>query len=208
MAVNYQVKQGDCIYSIAFEHGFFADTIWNHPTNAELKEKRGDPSVLMPGDQVFIPEKQLKEVSEPTNQVYKFRCKNTPKTLRIQFKYFETPIRDMAYRLVIDGNEKKGKTDNEGWLTCSISPDAKKAKVYLDDGTEYELPLGYLNPIDEMTGIQGRLFHLGLFEGKIDGVYNDETKQALKVFQISQNLEPSGELDETTKNLLKKLTGQ
>jgi hypothetical protein len=37
MAINHEVEEGDCIYSIAFENGFFADTIWNHANNAELK---------------------------------------------------------------------------------------------------------------------------------------------------------------------------
>ena len=72
MPINHQVKQGDCISSIAFENGFFPDTIWNHPSNAELKKKREDPHVLLPGDMVFIPDKRPKEVSEPTNQVHKF----------------------------------------------------------------------------------------------------------------------------------------
>ena len=59
-----------------------------------------------------------------------------------------------------------------------------------------------------MTGIQGRLAHLGFLEGEIDGNFSPETKQALKVFQLSQNLEPTGEIDARTKTLLKMLTGE
>ena len=62
MAENYQVKQGDCISSIAFEKGFFPDTIWNHPENENLKELRKDPSVLLPGDSVYIPDKRLRNL--------------------------------------------------------------------------------------------------------------------------------------------------
>ncbi len=208
MAINYEVKQGDCIFSIAVEHGFFADTIWNHPNNAELKKKREDPNVLLPGDVVFVRDKQIKEVSEPTNQVYKFRCKNTPKTLSIQLKYIDTPLKNLDYTIEIDGQERKGKTDGEGWLKQSIAPNAKVAKVILPDGTKYELKLGNLDPVDEITGLQGRLNSLGLYEGSVNGRMDDKTKTALAVFQLINELEVTGEADETTKDLLIQMTGK
>ncbi|MEZ5429071.1 MAG: peptidoglycan-binding domain-containing protein [Pyrinomonadaceae bacterium] len=208
MPISYQVKQGDCIFSIAVEHGFFADTIWDHPQNKELKEKRGDPHVLLPGDMVFVPDKRVKEVSEPTDQVHKFRCKNTPKDLRIRLMCLDNPIGNMKYALRIDGVEKEGKTDADGWLRESISPNAKTAKLSLDDGTEYELKLGKLDPADEISGIQGRLYSLGYFEGSVDGRMSDETKAALEVFQRSQNLDVTGEPDRKTRDLLIEMTGK
>ncbi len=208
MPVNYQVKQGDCIFSIAVEHGFFADTIWNHPNNAELKKEREDPNVLMPGDVVFVPDKQLKEVSEPTNQVHKFKCKNTPKILSIQLKYIETPLKNLDYTINIDGQEKKGKTDGEGWLKQPISPNAKVAKLTLSDGTQFQLKLGNLDPVDEITGIQGRLNALGLYESSINGQLDEKTKFAVALFQLLNELEVTGETDETTKDLLIQLSGK
>ncbi len=208
MAINYTVKQGDCIFSIAVEHGFFADTIWNDPNNKELKEKREDPNVLMPGDVVFVRDKQLKEVGEPTNNVYKFKCKNTPKLLSIQLKYIDTPLKNMNYTITIDGQEKKGKTDGEGWLKQTISPNAKIAKLTLPDGTEYDLKLGSLDPADEITGIQGRLQSLGLYEGSLNGQMNDETKNALRSFQLINDLDESSEADKKTKDLLMQMTGK
>jgi len=208
MATNYQVKQGDCIFSIAYENGFFADTIWNHQNNKDLKEKRKDPNVLMPGDSVYVPDKRLREYSEPTNQVYKYKCKNTPKTFRIQFKYINTPLKNVDYKLTIDGKETEGKTDGDGWLKQSIQPNAKLAKVSLADGAEYEFKLGNLDPVDETAGLKQRLQALGIFLGAINSSIDDEFKNALKVFQFSHGLDVSGEADGKTKDLLAQLAGK
>src|SRR5438552_1759525 len=101
MAINYQVQQGDCISSIASEHGFFPDTIWNHPNNVRLKEKRLNPNALMPGDVVFVPDLRLKEVRGATNQVHKFRVKNTPAKLHLQFMFQGKPRANVPYTLTI-----------------------------------------------------------------------------------------------------------
>ena len=204
MPINYQVKQGDCISSIAFEHGFFADTIWNYPNNAELKEKRQDPNVLMPGDVVFIPDKRLKEVPEPTNFVHKFKCKNTPEKFKIQLLIEDEPRANEEYELEIEDLKFEGKTDSQGRLEQSIPPNAKQGKLILKkDGMVFELRLGNLNPSDEITGAQGRLRNLGLYFGAIDGQMSDDLEQAIQEFQIIKNIEPDGELSEETKDALK-----
>ncbi len=208
MPVNYQVKQGDCISSIAFEHGFFADTIWNHPSNAELKEKREDPNILMPGDVVFVPDKRLKEVSEPTNFVHKFKCKNTPEKFKIQLLIAEEPRAGEEYELEIENLKFAGKTDSQGRIEQSIPPNAKKGKLILAEGTEvYQLLLGNLNPSDEITGAQGRLWNLGLYFGAIDGKMSDDLEEALQEFQFARNIEPNGELNQATKDALEQAYG-
>lgn len=204
MAINYEVKQGDCISSIAFEHGFFADTIWNHPNNAELKKKRKDLNILMPGDIVFIPDKRIKELSEPTNQVHKFKCKNTPEKFKLQLLINGEPRADETYELEIDDLKFSGKTDSQGRLEQSTPPDAKNGKLILANGTEvYELQFGKLNPSDEISGVQGRLRNLGLYFGPIDGIMSDELEEAIQEFQFTKNIEPDGKLTPATTAALK-----
>lgn len=204
MPVNYQVKQGDCISSIAFEHGFFADTIWDHPENAELKKKRKDPYILMPGDVVFIPDKRLKEVSEPTDNVYKYRCKNTPEQFKIQLLRDEEPRAGEEYELEIEDLKFKGQTDSEGRIRQSIPPDAKRGKLIPSGGEEvYRLQLGNLNPSDEISGAQGRLLNLGYYFGPVDGKMSDELEEAIQEYQFANKIEPDGRLTPETKAALK-----
>jgi len=209
MAETYQVKQGDCIYSIAFDKGLFADTIWNHPNNKDLKDKRKDPNVLLPGDMVYIPDKRLREYSEATNQVYKYKLKNTPKPFRIRLMNIEKPVKDTQYLLSIDGVEQPpGKTDGDGWLKCSIPSNAKRAKLKLEGDIEFDLHLGEMDPVDETYGVQRRLRNLGFFDGSPSGNLDEKTKSAIAAFQLSQGMEGTGELSSDVRDRLKAVVGE
>ncbi len=206
MAINYQVKQGDCISSIAFEHGFFPDTIWNHANNKQLKERRKDPNVLLPGDVVYIPDKQLKELSEPTNDVYKYRVMNVPAKFALRLLFNGAPRKNEPYTLDIDGKVTNGQTDGDGFVKLSISPSAKRGSLVVGTGanqTRYALNLGQLDPADQIAGVQKRLNNLGFKCGRADGTFNPETKAALEAFQAYAGLPITGELDDATKSKLK-----
>src|SRR5438046_1679636 len=75
MAEDYQVQRGDCINSIAFDGGFFWETLWHHASNASLKSKRKDPNVLMEGDFVHIPDIIFKEELVATEESHRFKRK-------------------------------------------------------------------------------------------------------------------------------------
>jgi len=206
---NHNVAQGDCFLSIAETNGFFWETLWNHPNNAELKKKREDPAVLYPGDVVFVPDKQLKEVSEPTNQVHKFRLKNAPAKFHIRLlDDDDAPRANLNYVLEIDGQEYTGKTDGSGAISVSINPAAKKGTLVLtDEDEEYDLFLGQLDPIDKNTGVQARLKGLGYYNGETSQAMNPETEQAVKDFQEANNLEPTGQIDDALRSKLESLYG-
>src|ERR1700674_415579 len=100
MPIQYKIKTGDCISSLAYDYGFFPDTIWNHPDNAELKQKRKDPNVLMRGDLLVIPDKEIKEVTKSTEQAHRFRKKGVPAKLKVRLLKKGEPRKNEKYRLI------------------------------------------------------------------------------------------------------------
>ncbi|MBM3789057.1 MAG: LysM peptidoglycan-binding domain-containing protein [Acidobacteria bacterium] len=82
--IEYEVRQGDCLASIAEEHGLAWETIWDLPENAGLKRQRGDPTILQPGDVVRVPELREKTESRPTEARHRFLRKGVPGLLRMR----------------------------------------------------------------------------------------------------------------------------
>ena len=68
--IEYSVCQGDCLTSIADQHGFYWKTLWDR--NSALKALRKNPNVLFEGDIVRIPEKELKERDCATEKRHRF----------------------------------------------------------------------------------------------------------------------------------------
>ncbi len=208
---KYTVKQGDCISSIAFKYGFFPDTIWNDSKNSKLKQDRKDPNALFPGDSLIIPEKQLKEEQCQAEQKHRFRRKGVPERLRIQFltgdEEEDAPRNAIPYTLDVTTKsgrpvpQKKGKTDNDGFLDEAIPSDAIKGKIVLDEGDDeevYEIMLGHLDPIDTISGLQARLNNLGYDCGDEDGILGPMTRNAIRNFQADNDLEVlTGDFDFT-----------
>ncbi len=72
---DHPVEAGECLHAIAVRYGFFWETLWNLPENAELKKLRKGPESLEPGDVVHIPDLREKVSKCPTNNSYRFRKK-------------------------------------------------------------------------------------------------------------------------------------
>ena len=206
MAINHEVQQGDCISSISYGYGFFWETVWNHPNNAQLKKARRDPNILAPGDLVFIPDKRLKDERRPTGQMHRFQLKSVPAKLRIQLFEGEEPRANQAYELTVNDRKLTGKTNANGVLTQSIPPDANEGELIIGPHRErFTLLFGYLNPLGELSGVQARLNNLGYDCGAADGQMNEETENALKAFQARFGLTETGEVDGPTRDKLQYL---
>lgn len=207
MAETYKVSKGDCVDSVAFKHGLLPETVWNHPDNSDLKKKRDTPNILRAGDTIKVPEKCVAGVSCSTGQLHRFKRKGVPEILRIVLEdEHQVPRQHVSYTLTIDGSTYEGRTDGDGLVEQPIPPDARRGRLMLcaDDGPEeYDLDLGYLDPITDNAGIQQRLFNLGFDSVSVNGILDAATREAIEDFQLRHDLEATGKLDDNTRRRIK-----
>jgi len=202
---THVVQQGECMSSIAFEYGFFWETLWLAPENSALKESRESPFVLRPGDVVHIPDPRQKQVAAVTGVRHVFRRKGVPALLRLRLLDQGKPLASLAYVLTWAGREITGTTDSEGKLEVYVPPDMPAATLRVGEGDEeylYELAPRTLNPSRDVDGIQARLSNLGYYRGPINGQLDAATVAAIEQFQRQQSLEITGQADETTATAL------
>ncbi|NVB41975.1 peptidoglycan-binding protein [Pseudenhygromyxa sp. WMMC2535] len=209
MATVHVVKSGDSVTSLAEHYGLYELTIWNAPENAALRAARPDMNTLMPGDQLFIPERRMKPEHVMTDARHTFRRKGVPASFRLQLFDFGEPRANQAFTLIVDGETTiEGSADADGVVEVKLPPRSRTGELTIgEDEFVVQLMFGHLDPIDELSGVQQRLTNLGYDCGPANGTLGTKTREALRAFQLSQrpDLEVSGELDETTRARLAEL---
>lgn len=209
---DHVIEQGECFASVAVRYGFAWRTLWDHPSNAELKKKRRDPNVLAPGDVVFLPAKEAHEESCATGKMHRFVFRGFTEVLRIRLlDELDRPRSQLDYEIVIDGERRRGQTNKDGVLHEPIHPKCTEATLLFSRGEEefeIALRLGHLDPLESVSGAQGRLASLSFDPGPSDGVHGPRTSDALREFQEAFGLEPTGELEAKTMDTLKTRHGR
>lgn len=208
---RHVVRQGDSLSAIAPDYGIFWETVWNDPNNSELKQKRRTEDVLMPGDVVFIPKRRPKEESCATDGAHTFRRKGIPIKLTMTIMGAEEPMANEPYRLEMDTGEiLEGSLDGNGTLDVPIPPKARGAALYVGKGLEevkHSIAIGHLDPVDSVSGIQGRLVNLGYDCGEANGRMNGATRGAIARYQKENGLKPTGLADGETRMKLEQSHG-
>ena len=203
MAKTHVVAEGECLSSIAFDHGFSVETLWNLPENAALKSLRKNPVVLMAGDRVFIPDRRPKDVSCRTGGCHRFRRKGVPARFQLRLMDGAAPRANLEYELEIDGVITSGRTGGDGSIVENISPGASVARLRVRDGETVEtftLLLGHIDPLSEPSGVRARLRALGFFAGPEDDAA--ALGRAVTAFQKQHGLPVSGEVDDALREKL------
>lgn len=210
----YIVRQGDYVTKIAHLHGFDAQTVWNDPMNAKLREKRPDWNIIHPGDVLWIPERSERRyliVKNGTTNRYVANIPKMPVELRIQVG--GEPLPDEPYVILGLGPDPiEGATDQDGWLRTTVPVHVREIEVLLTERDRtLRLRVGDMDPVDTLAGLKKRLTHLGFYQPTRVGVESDDVADgealiaALKAFQSHRGLEPTGKLDDETR---KALTGE
>jgi hypothetical protein len=204
MAGYYTVQQGDCLANIAKMAGFINyETIWNHSENAQLKAARPNPNILLPGDRVFVPDKELRTEDRPTDQRHRFLAHKKRVFLEIAVRVDEKPVANATYTIIVDKLMIRGTTDGDGILKQEIDAAATRAQLHFDDPPlDWDLVIGGLDPFNETSGVQQRLNNLGYSCGPADGVAGPRTRGALRHFRSRHQLTPNGNLDAASKKAL------
>jgi hypothetical protein len=204
MASDYTIKQGDYLAKIAKEHGF-ADwkPVWDHANNKALRDKRKDPNILLPGDQLHVPDLETKDVSAPTDATHRYAVKRPRLQLILRLdEMFKRPLAGASYQLLLGGQVHAGTTDGGGKLVHDLPPGLSEARLIVKDvpasGQDIAIPIkiGHLDPVEERSGQAQRLNNLGYFAGPYPD--NDEKeneriyKSAVQEFQCDHQLRVDG----------------
>jgi hypothetical protein len=206
MSMNHSVQQGEGLNSIAHKYGLLPDSIWLHPQNKTLRDLRKDGDILLPGDTLYIPDRELKSIAVATSQRHRMRRKGVPAKFRLQLFHNQICRANQRWTLDVDGKQYQGVTDSSGVLKIFIDPEARRGILIIGpDQSRLELQFGELDPITEESGYVKRLRNLGLLTDDYRLDISHKTDDALRAFQWIMDLPLTGEADEATLAALEKI---
>ncbi|HKO55201.1 MAG TPA: peptidoglycan-binding domain-containing protein [Thermoanaerobaculia bacterium] len=207
------VEPGDCIVSIAARHGHLPDTIWNDPANQALKDGRDKGEVLLPGDRVTVMPLRIKEEPREAGAAYVFKRIGVPVKFTLVLQDDEgNAFAGKKYELTVEGKTQQGTSDDTGKIECFVDPLARdgELKVWLEEPGlpnpwTQQVQLSALCPVAHTLGVQQRLANLGYYTGALDGIAGPGLAAAITLFQTEQQMEVTGEADQTTRDKLVEL---
>ncbi len=211
---SHTVKQGEHLALIASAFGF-ADyrAIWDHPENAELKNKRKDPGILCPGDELHIPEREAKELPGSTELRHRFKVRRSGLKLRLVLMdaAFD-PLAHARCVLHVGGDAYELEAGADGLLEETIPVGAEKVRLRVDDprapvGVEMPIRIGHLDPVDTVTGQKGRLNNLGYDAGPVGQDEDARFRSAVEEFQCDNKLKVDGVCGAKTQEKLREVHG-
>ena len=215
MSTYHTVQQGEHLSGIAERYGFHDyRTIWNHPQNAGLRQKRQNPSVLFPGDRVFIQDKELKEEVRVTEKRHRFRTGKPPLRLRLLIEdQYEKPVVNAPCTLTVGSRSLNVTTDSQGRIEQDLPADAQVATLTIVDpetpleAVEIPIAIGELDPTTEFSGQRARLANLAYLLDNLAVETSEAFKSAVEEFQCENGLTVDGVCGAATQAKLKTIHG-
>ena len=215
MPFSHEVAQGEHLSSISAQYGFpDYKKIWNDPNNADLKESRKNPNVLLTGDKLFIPDMQQKQESGATSRRHTFEIAASQLMLNLVLEdIYEKPIAGAPVYLTLGEVVCNMTTDGNGKVHQAIPLDVQQCNLLIkSDATAYSdvffnVMVGYLDPIDSLSGQSARLNNLGYYAGDPKDATDLDFLSAVEEFQCDHQLTVDGDLGPLTQSKLKQVHG-
>jgi hypothetical protein len=210
---HHTVEQGEHLTRIAASYGVTANSVWAHPENAALRSKRKNMNVLYPGDKIYVPDREIKAVACQTDQRHTFRMTGTTLSLRLILKDVnEQPIANTTCSLWVDGTHTEITTDTAGAIERRIPSKAEHVSVQFRDPAsgqdrELQVEIGHLDPVEEQSGLIGRLNNLGYRAADSGELDVERLRAAIEEFQCDHQLPITGSIDAATLSKLKDVHG-
>jgi hypothetical protein len=187
------VEQGESLSRLADRFGFSDwHTIYDHPSNETFRRDRPNPETLLPGDKIYIPDRQIRHESGVTERRHRFEVRLPEAWIRLVLKdALGRALSNLSYTLRVGSKTQHGTTDAEGALRGTVPIHIEHGTLTLDSlQRTWRLKIGHLDPVQNKTagdpivsGIQARLNNLGYWCGKVDGLLGPKTRTALQRFQ-------------------------
>jgi hypothetical protein len=207
MSTKHTVLPGEHLAGIAAAAGFANFmTVWNAPENAQLREIRHNPNILLPGDIVTIPDKVEKSAQGADSQRHEFTLFGPGLLLNLKLEDTEgDPIAGQDCVLHVSAKDQNGRlalvrefkktTDDEGKISEILSEGANIAELAFAD-QKFLVVIGGLNPVREESGMRQRLNNLGYFAGLLLED-REQLRWAIEEFQHDNRITPpNGDLDD------------
>ncbi|NMO15115.1 hypothetical protein HPC49_04240 [Pyxidicoccus fallax] len=216
MARKHTVKAGEHLMRIARKYGLPDwKAIYDAPENAEFRKRRPNPFILLPGDELHIPEVKPNEVKVSAGRQHSFTLKRAQTVLKLQLRDEDPdakPLANARFLLEIEGEEpKESRTDGEGWLRVPVPIDAEEATLTVwlteQESVEWTLELSHLTPLDDDAGAHARLSNLGYDCGEPGAEADSATEHVLRAFQHTCGIEEPEPLGPQTRDRLEREHG-
>lgn len=219
---KHTIEQGEHISAIAAKYCL---TDWR-----TIEGLPDDPACLFPGREFTIPVQNEQKEGAPTEKNHPIEVDLQGLCLRLEILRDDlTPAANAKYVLTIPGEEKprEGTTKDNGRIDVENLPrdaraatlvvripakEKKEGEVPGEIVSTWELEIGGLHPLCEeapdkecLSGVQQRLFNLGVYGGPVTGKWNDATKSAIRAFRERFGLSPSDKSDDELQTKLKEI---
>jgi hypothetical protein len=200
----YVVKQGDYLEKVAFELGFDAETVWRDPGNDALRSKRS-PDLLQPGDVLHVPGDAAPSLELLHGTSNRYTAEVPRVSVRLVFSDANGPLKNEPYSIT-GFHVPDGKTDDGGVVKLSVPIIVREfTLLFTKRNVVHTVRVGDMDPIDEDSGVDKRLRHLGFLGEPPYGPV--ERASAIRAFQAKQRLPETGEADGATRDALVRENG-